>query len=152
MLGFFIGKINLLEVANKFLTQINKDGSLEKLEEQYYGQAINLKQQDANEFSNRIKNSLPELIDSFKLVASRHNISWQLLAAISYQESRWNTLAKSRTGVRGLMMLTLPTAKEVGVTNRLDPMQSLDGGAKYFLKLKKDYQKIFLSQIGHGLR
>ena len=50
------------------------------------------------------------------------------------------------------MMLTLPTAKEVGVTNRLDPMQSLDGGAKYFLKLKKDYQKIFLSQIGHGLR
>ena len=36
-----------------------------KTEEQYYGQAINLKQQDANEFSNRIKNSLPELIDSF---------------------------------------------------------------------------------------
>ena len=142
--AFSSEKSNLLEVANNFLTQMNQDGSLEKLEEQYYGQAINLKQQDANEFSNRIKNSLPELIDSFKLVASRHNISWQLLAAISYQESRWNTLAKSRTGVRGLMMLTLPTAKEVGVTNRLDPMQSLDGGAKYFLKLKKRLPKNIL--------
>jgi len=33
-------------------------------------------------------------------------------------------------------MLTLPTAKEMGVSNRVDPKQSLEGGAKYFLKTK----------------
>ena len=33
-------------------------------------------------------------------------------------------------------MLTLPTAREVNVTNRLDLEQSLNGGAVYFNKLK----------------
>jgi membrane-bound lytic murein transglycosylase F len=33
-------------------------------------------------------------------------------------------------------MLTLDTAKEMGVSNRLDPTQSLEGGVAYFLKLK----------------
>ena len=32
-------------------------------------------------------------------------------------------------------MLTLPTAKELGVTNRLDPHQSIEGGAKYLRQL-----------------
>lgn len=129
------------EKANSFIKTIKANGELEKLEEQYYGQAIDLKQHDANEFDKKIKTTLPKLIQKFKLIADKYDISWQLLAAISYQESRWNPLAKSRTGVRGLMMLTLPTAKEVGVTNRLDPLQSLEGGAKYFLKLKKRIPK-----------
>ena len=33
-------------------------------------------------------------------------------------------------------MLTLPTAKEMGVKNRRDARQSLEGGVKYFLKTK----------------
>lgn len=144
--GFVSKKYNpyILESANFYLKKIKENGFLKKLEEQYYGQAINIKQQDANEFSMKIQSTLPNFIDDFKLIASKYNISWQLLASISYQESRWNPLAKSRTGVRGLMMLTLPTAKEVGVSNRLDPIQSLDGGAKYFLKLKERLPKKIL--------
>ena len=34
-------------------------------------------------------------------------IDWRLLAAISYQESHWEPHARSHTGVRGMMMLTL---------------------------------------------
>jgi membrane-bound lytic murein transglycosylase F len=34
------------------------------------------------------------------------------------------------------MMLTLDTAKEMNVDNRLDPIQSLEGGVAYFLKLR----------------
>jgi len=43
--------------------------------------------------------------------------------------------AVSYTGVRGMMMLTQATAREVGVTNRSNMEQSLRGGARYFLKL-----------------
>ena len=32
-------------------------------------------------------------------------------------------------------MLTLNTAKAVGVTNRLDPVQSINGGAKYLRRM-----------------
>ena len=56
---------------------------------------------------------------------------------MSYQESHWNPRARSFTGVRGMMMLTLRTAKELGVKNRLDPKQSIFGGAKYLAKLRK---------------
>ena len=54
-----------------------------------------------------------------------------------YQESHWNPKARSFTGVRGLMMLTLPTAKQLGVEDRLDPYQSLDGGVRYMKSLIK---------------
>jgi len=33
-------------------------------------------------------------------------------------------------------MLTLPTAREMGVTDRIDPRQSLEGGVKYFLQTR----------------
>ena len=131
-----IGNTELLLAANQFISKIKEDGTLAKLEEQYYGQAVHISQVDANEFAKNISQKLPKYLKIIKDIAKQHNLDWELLAAISYQESGWNPLAKSRTGVRGMMMLTLPTAKEVNVTNRLDPDQSLNGGALYFKKLK----------------
>jgi membrane-bound lytic murein transglycosylase F len=58
-------------------------------------------------------------------------IDWRLLAALAYQESKWDPLATSPTGVRGLMMLTEDTADRMGVTNRLDAAQSIRAGSKY---------------------
>ena len=59
-------------------------------------------------------------------------MDWRLLAAIGYQESKWDSTAISPTGVSGLMMLTKGTAKEMGVTNRDNPSQSIEGGAAYY--------------------
>ena len=64
-------------------------------------------------FLDRVNQRLPELEDLFKEAANSSDLHWTLLAAISYQESHWNTRAISKTGVRGLMMLTQTTAKEV---------------------------------------
>ena len=64
-------------------------------------------------------------------------MEWELLAAVAFQESQWNSKARSATQVKGMMMLTLPTAASVGVTNRLDPIQSIYGGAQYLSELKK---------------
>ena len=127
----------LLLAANQFIKKIKNNGILAKLEEQYYGQAIHISQVEANEFAKNINKKLPKYLDSIQKIAKRNGLNWELLAAMSYQESAWNPLAKSRTGVRGMMMLTLPTAKEVNVTNRLDADQSLNGGALYFTKLRK---------------
>ena len=62
-------------------------------------------------------------------------LEWELLAAVAFQESQWNPKARSATQVKGMMMLTLPTAASVGVTNRLDPIQSIYGGAQYLSEL-----------------
>jgi membrane-bound lytic murein transglycosylase F len=39
------------------------------------------------------------------------------------------------------MMLTLKTAQEMGVSNRMDPKQSIFGGAKYLARLKKSFSE-----------
>ena len=76
--------------------------------------------------------------DDFLEAAKTFDIEWELLAAVAFQESQWNPKARSATQVKGMMMLTLPTAASVGVTNRLDPIQSIYGGAQYIADLKSD--------------
>lgn len=78
----------------------------------------------------KYKNDFIEAAEIFEL-------EWELLAAVAFQESQWNPKARSATQVKGMMMLTLPTAASVGVTNRLDPIQSIYGGAQYLSELKK---------------
>jgi len=60
---------------------------------------------------------------------------------MGYQESKWNRNAMSPTGVRGIMMLTQVTAKELGIHNRLDSDKSIQGGARYLAKLIRQIPK-----------
>jgi membrane-bound lytic murein transglycosylase F len=75
--------------------------------------------------------------EDFIEAAETFELEWELLAAVAFQESQWNPEARSATQVKGMMMLTLPTAASVGVTNRLDPIQSIYGGAQYLAELSQ---------------
>jgi soluble lytic murein transglycosylase-like protein len=63
--------------------------------------------------------------------AKKHGIDPALLAGLVKQESGFKADAGSPAGARGLTQLMPSTAAGLGVTNVLDPVQSLDGGAKY---------------------
>ncbi|MGD8839487.1 MAG: transglycosylase SLT domain-containing protein, partial [Gammaproteobacteria bacterium] len=84
---------------------------------------------------------LPKYEPLFKEAGKKVGLDWRLLAAIGYQESLWNERAKSPTGVRGLMMLTQATARQMKVENRLDPVQSVRGGAEYIARVRKRVPK-----------
>ena len=88
-------------------------------------------------FYHHIETRLPQYRRQFEEVAQAYGISWTLLAAQAYQESRWDRHAVSPTGVKGLMMLTRDTASSLGIRNRLDPTKSIEGGARYFQSLEK---------------
>ena len=90
-------------------------------------------------FLSRMNQRLPKWENLFKEAAIQSGLHWTLLAAISYQESHWDPQAISKTGVRGLMMLTQTTAKEVGITRRTDPKQSVFGGSVYFQRLLEQF-------------
>ena len=85
-------------------------------------------------FLKRTEERLPQFEDSFKKSSENLDVHWTLIAAISYQESHWNPKAISDTGVRGMMMLTQKTAKEMGIKKRTNAEQSILGGASYFQK------------------
>jgi soluble lytic murein transglycosylase-like protein len=63
--------------------------------------------------------------------AQRHGIDPALLAGLVRQESNFDPTAGSPAGARGLTQLMPGTAAGLGVTDVTDPLQSLDGGAKY---------------------
>lgn len=121
----------LLEV-NRFLAEVQENGSLQRLKDRYYGHVDVLGYVGAYTFAKHLQERLPRYEKEFRQASEKHKVDWRLLAAIGYQESLWTPDATSKTGVRGLMMLTQSTAQAMGVVNRLDPKQSIAGGAKYF--------------------
>lgn len=124
---------SILASLIEFFGQVQQDGSLLTLSDKYYGHIQKFNYVDTQAFLAAIEQKLPRYFPLFEKYGQ--DIDWRLLAAISYQESHWNPKARSHTGVRGMMMLTLPTAKQMGVKSRLDPEQSIRGGARYFKKL-----------------
>jgi polar amino acid transport system substrate-binding protein/membrane-bound lytic murein transglycosylase F len=98
-----------------------------------------------------LQQRLPKYEQHFKAYAKKEKVDWRLLAAIGYQESLWQPAVTSKTGVRGLMMLTQNTAQAMGVSNRLDPKQSIMGGAKYLAYMKDQLDESIGNRIAPGL-
>lgn len=124
----------------QFFNRIRRTGELAQLIDRYYGHVE--EREDFNYvnlrvFHRHIQERLPKYRKYFEIIAARHQLDWRLLAAIGYEESKWDPEAISETGVRGLMMLTKTTAREMGVGNREDPLESIEGGAKYFVGMKE---------------
>lgn len=118
-----------------FFNSMNEEGTLARLEEKYLGHGDDFDYVDTRSFLRSVDNVLPDLQPLFEKYAQE--IDWRLLAAISYQESHWDALATSPTGVRGLMMLTKNTAQSLGITDRTDAEQSISGGARYLQDMMK---------------
>jgi len=125
----------LYRAALKFFKRIKENGELNRMIERAYGHVDTLNYVGTTVFRRHVAQRLPAFDSMFKRFAAEYGIDWRLLVAMAYQESLLNAKAKSPTGVRGLMMLTRKTAKELGIENRLDPENSIRGGAKYFAQL-----------------
>ena len=127
--------VTLLERLNQFIRDYEASGEMELLRQAYFVDNNRMDVGGALVFKERLEERLPEFETLFRTVADEIGYDWLLLAAQAYQESHWEPRARSPTGVRGLMMLTLPTAEQMGVESRLDPEQSLRGGLKYMVSL-----------------
>jgi soluble lytic murein transglycosylase-like protein len=63
--------------------------------------------------------------------ATKYGIDPALLKGLIRQESNFNPSARSGAGAQGLTQLMPGTAASLGVTDASDPVQAIDGGAKY---------------------
>jgi len=128
---------SLIDKANKYLTGLKNNGKLEQLLERYYGYVTDFDYVGTRRYMKHIEQRLPAFRRWFKEAGKTTGIDWRLLAAIGYQESHWNPKAVSPTGVRGIMMLTQDTMRQLGIKkSRLDPQASIEGGGRYIARVR----------------
>jgi membrane-bound lytic murein transglycosylase F len=122
---------SLYQAAVDFFKHIKENGELKRMLARHYDHVRNYDYAGTPTYMRHIQGRLPNYQELFQQAAAKNDLDWRLVAAVGYQESHWNPLAVSPTGVRGLMMLTRVTAAQLGVTKRTDAAQSIKGGARY---------------------
>jgi membrane-bound lytic murein transglycosylase F len=132
---------SLRDHANEFLRRQADSGFLHKLRDKYIEELPSRDFVTRRDFWKHVRDRLPRYMDLFRQAGKDTGIDWRLLAAIGYQESHWNEKARSPTGVRGIMMLTQDTAKQQKIGNRLDPAQSIRGGARHLAWMEQRIPK-----------
>lgn len=129
------GDDSLFKEAQNFMEHMKKTGELAHLIKRHYNHASNYQYTSTNTYLGRVRKRLPRYQPMFEKAAISNKLDWRLVAAVAYQESLWNPHAVSPTGVRGIMMLTTRTARQLGIDDRTDPKESIFGGARYLRKM-----------------
>jgi soluble lytic murein transglycosylase-like protein len=71
--------------------------------------------------------------------AQRYNLDPSLLKAVAQTESNFSSTAVSHAGAKGVMQLMDGTARQLGVTNSFDPVQNINGGARFLRQMLDRY-------------
>jgi membrane-bound lytic murein transglycosylase F len=130
------GDQELRESIASYFAEIEATGELKQILDRYYFASREFDYVGSRAFMRHVDTRLPRYRDFFLEAERSTGIDWRLIAAIAYQESHWDPLAISPTGVRGMMMLTAHTADMMEVGDRHDARSSILGGAHYYLRVR----------------
>ncbi len=126
----------LLASVNGFFRDLEASGRLAQLLQQSSGDTRSFAYEESREFQEHVGGRLPRYRAWFEKAAGETGLDWRLLAAIGYQESKWDPHAQSDDGARGVMMLTADTAQSLGLRDRSDAEQSIYAGARYLAQVR----------------
>ncbi len=123
---------------NRFIKTIKANGQYAEIYARYFSNLEMFDYVDVRAYHRRLRTRLPSYRAIIEEAAELNNFDWRLIAAQVYQESHFDPTARSHAGAFGLMQLTLQTARSLGVTDILDPLQNIQAGVLY-LKILYDF-------------
>ncbi len=132
---------NLLYRINCFFKTIKENGKFKEIYDKYYANIDTFDYVDLRAYHRRLKSRLPKYKKIIMEAADYHGFDWRLIAAQIYQESHFNSKARSRSGAKGLMQLTSSTARSLGVKNILNPEQNINAGVQHLKDLYNYFEK-----------
>ncbi|HEY8401622.1 MAG TPA: transporter substrate-binding domain-containing protein, partial [Cytophagaceae bacterium] len=131
----------LLDEVNAWIHKMNNESTFAAIYNKYYVNPHTIKKQARCTRSATCSKRISPYDPLIMKHAREIGWDWRLLAALIYQESRFDPTARSFAGASGLMQLMPATAEKFGVADPEDPMESLRGGADYIKWLDKYWEK-----------
>jgi membrane-bound lytic murein transglycosylase F len=128
---------DLASAADRFIDAARASGLLARIGDNAGAESADFDYLQAHRFQQDIAQRLPQLQDLFQRAALATGLDWRLLAAVGYQESKWQMQAVSDDGAEGIMMLTSDAASRIGVHDRTDMWQNILGGARYLAQVTR---------------
>ncbi len=132
----------LLSKINEWLTQYKRETDYHVTYNKYYKNKKDFRKRVNSDFYSLKNNQISKYDDLVKNEAKQLDWDWRLLMSLVYQESRFDPNAVSWAGASGLMQIMPLTAKELGIKNRNDPKQSLNGGVRYLQYLMEQFEDV----------
>ena len=133
---------NLLKATNDWLREIKKQVDYNVIYNKYFKNKKHFRRRVKSNFYSLNKQQISPYDDLIKKYSKSLNWDWRLVTSQIYQESKFDPRVSSWAKASGLMQLMPNTAKELGVTNRANPEQSIKGGAKYLKQLWNHFEQI----------
>lgn len=133
---------HLEKALNEWLKAFKKETVYYIIYDKYFKNERGFRNREKSDYMSLNKNQISKYDDLIKTYANEINWDWRLLAALIYQESRFNPEANSWAGANGLMQIMPATAKKLGVQDRMNPNESLKGGTKFLQILWDRFEEI----------
>lgn len=125
----------LLATINAYHAQTKRSGLQKILYEKYFTTTRFLRSDESTAFSNRLSRYDP-LIAQYAELAG---FDWRLIAALIFEESRFDPKRRSPRDAYGLMQVRKVAAREVGVKDFYTPHGNLEAGTKYLQFLLRQF-------------
>jgi len=132
---------HLMSVIDEWLTKIKEQPTFMVIYNRYFRSPRTSLVHMQSDYSSLGGNKLSPYDEMIKAGADKLGWDWRLLAAVVYQESKFDPGGESWAGAKGLMQLMPETAKRFGASDLRDPTQSLKAGVNYLMYLEKYWTK-----------
>ncbi len=137
---------SLLIMINQWLKKYTRSRQFALLENKYFKTKKNSFYTDKQYIPLR-GGQLSPYDQSIKENAKSIGWDWRLLAAVIYNESRFNAMATSWAGAKGLMQLMPKPAVKFNLDNPYNPKENIRAGAKYLHYLTTKFTKPAIDSI-----
>jgi membrane-bound lytic murein transglycosylase F len=145
--------MSLLGRVNAFFTAARAEGLIAAVLERYYDPQYGFDYLLSRNFMEHVGSRLPRYQQWFQDAAAEYDLDWRLLAAMGYQESKWDASAVSYTGVRGPHAAHGRYGGFHCAGDRLDAKSRASSGArKYLSQLRRTIPERIVEPGSHVAR
>ncbi len=132
----------LENAINSWLKEFKKDVDYYVIYNKYFKNEKSFKARERSDYLSLNTNKISKYDDLIKKYAEKIGWDWRLLAALIYQESKFDPKKRSWAGAHGLMQMMPNTAKQMGVKNRHNPEESIKGGTYYLTSIYNKFESV----------